>query len=127
MLFTRGDVTTLLITVLLMLVPVLSLNASLDIVRQVATTSSWPISLSQLIPIAILSVLFGFLLSRSHYSELMALILSSIYAGATIAVIQFLTAPGTAPERVYNILNRFINSWNMTSGAGLDPFLLILF
>ena len=74
-----------------------------------------------------MSVLFGFLLSRSHYSELMALILSGIYATATIGVIQYLTAPGSPPERVYNILTRFINAWNMTSGAGIDPFLLILF
>jgi transglutaminase-like putative cysteine protease len=126
--FTRGDFTTLLIAILLLLVPVLSLNASLSITKELnKQPGDWPISLNQLIPVAILSVVFGFLLSRSHYSELMSLILSGIYGVGTIGVVQYLTAPGDPARRVYGVVRRFIGSFNMVPGAGLDPYLLILF
>ncbi len=126
--FTRGDLSTLVITILLMLVPVLSLNASLNISRELnKQPGTWPISLNQLIPVAILSVIFGFLLSRSHYSELMSLILSSIYGGGTIGLVQYLNAPGSVTGRIYAITTRFIRSFNMVPGTGIDPYLLILF
>jgi len=83
--------------------------------------------LNQLIPVAILSVVFGFLLSRSHYSELMSLILSGIYGVGTIGLVQYLNAPGDPAARVFGIVKRFVGSFNMSSGAGLDPYLLILF
>jgi transglutaminase-like putative cysteine protease len=126
--FTRGDITTLIVTVLLLLVPVLSLNASLSITEALSKQSGpWRIGLNQLIPVAILSVVFGFLLSRSHYSEFMSLILSGIYGVGTIGLVQYLNAPGDPATRVYSIVKRFVGSFNMSSGAGLDPYLLILF
>ncbi len=126
--FTRGDLSTLIITILIMVIPALSLT-SLKITEDIARpqTITWPISLNQLIPVAILSVAFGFLLARSHYSELLSLILSGIYGVATIGVIQYMNAPGNPAARLYAIADRFASSLNLTLGGGLDPFLLILF
>src|SRR5712691_3212673 len=127
--FTRGDFSTLVITCLLMAVPVVALSVSLDFSKEFAKQQvAWQISLRQLIPIAVLSVLFGFLLARSHYSELFSLILSGIYCVATIAVIQVSTAPGNPVERVLAVVTRFSNSLSSSiSNNDLDPYLLILF
>src|SRR5581483_6047058 len=127
--FTRGDFTTLIIAILLLLIPVLAFSAGTHFTQEFnkQATNLWPISLNQLIPVAILSVVFGFLLARSHYSELLALIMSGIYGVATIGVVQYTSAPGSPPTRVYNIVSRFVGSFSMTRGGGLDPYLLILF
>jgi transglutaminase-like putative cysteine protease len=126
--FTRGDFSTLIITSLIMVIPALSLT-SLDITKDIARpqTLTWPSCLNQLIPVAILSVVFGFLLSRSHYSELLSLLLSGVYGVATIGVIQYVNAPGNPAVRLYAVADRFANSLNLTLGGSLDPFLLILF
>ncbi|MEP7284476.1 MAG: transglutaminase domain-containing protein [Chloroflexota bacterium] len=128
-LFTSGDFSTLIVTCMLMVVPVLALNASLDLSKDFAQQSvTWRVSLSQLIPVAILSVLFGFLLARSHYSEGLALILSAIYALATITIIQFIVAPGNPVQRFVAILTRFYGSLNSSIRTNtLDPYLLVLF
>ncbi len=129
--FTRGDFSTLIITCLLMLIPVLALNAALSLAKDAfKQTNTWPVSLGMLVPVAILSVIFGFLLSRSHYSEAMSLILSGIYGTATIGFIQFLAAPGDMIHRATGVISRFVYSMEMSfngSSAGIDPFLLILF
>src|ERR1041385_5754543 len=107
--FTRGDLTALFITCLLLVVPVMALNASLDISRDsLRGPGAWPVSLNQLIPIAILSVVFGFFLARSHFSELISLMLSAIYCVASILVIQLVIAPGDPVSRVINVVTRFI-------------------
>lgn len=125
--FARGDFSTLIITCLIMLIPVLAFNASLNIVDP--GVNGWQIQLGQLIPISLLSVIFGFLLSRSHYSELMALLLSAVYAVGTIVAVQFFSAPGDVVTRIREIFTRFVGS--VSSGldrtGGLDPYLLILF
>lgn len=129
-LFARGDFTALLISSLMMLTPVLALNAALKLTPEpTRATVTWPVGLNQLIPIAILSVIFGFLLARSHYSELMALLLSTIYSVGTVMLIQFFAAPGDPLRRIYNIVVRFSNSINngpVRTGS-FDPYLLILF
>ncbi len=63
-----GDLTTLLITCVLLVMPALSLAAA-----------DWPIQLQITIPVTILSVIFGYGLSSSRYNELFALIVSAIY------------------------------------------------
>lgn len=74
--FARGDFSSLLITWGIMLVTGLALDAA-----------QWTIGLEALIFINLLSVGFGFLLARSHYSELLALIMSSVYSLAAVLVV----------------------------------------
>lgn len=125
--FARGDFSALVITCLLMLIPVLAFNNSLNITDIGATT--WQVSLNQLIPVALASVIFGFLLARSHYSEVTALLLSWVYAVGTIVAVMFFSVPGDPLARVREIVLRFVTALNTgLSGAdGLDPYLLILF
>ncbi|MBX3064467.1 MAG: hypothetical protein KF726_15920 [Anaerolineae bacterium] len=125
--FARGDAFTLIVACLIMVIPVLAFSNALNIVDDAPT--SWRVSLNQLIPVAILSVIFGFLLARSHYSEMLALLLSSVYAIGTIVAVQFLSAPGDPITRVREIAFRFAHaiSVGLNTEIGLDPYLLILF
>src|SRR5664279_3236454 len=94
-----------------MVIPVLALDSSLDITTQLAKQdATWQVGLNQLLPIALFSVIFGFLLSRSHYSELFCLILSGIYCVITMTLVQFFAAPGDPISRIIAILSRFTTS-----------------
>ncbi len=128
--FARGDFSTLVIACLLMLIPVLALSVSLDFSKELASQrAAWPVSLNQLIPVSLLSVIFGFLLARSHYSELLSLILSGTYSVGAIVLVQILAAPGNVFQRISSVINRFVVSVNggLDGGTGLDPYLLVLF
>ncbi len=127
--FTRGDLTTLFITCLLLVVPVLALNSSLDISRDsLRGPGAWPVSLNQLIPIAILSVVFGFFLARSHFSELVSLMLSAIYCVASILVIQLVVVPGDPVSRLINVISRFVQAFQASLHSNtLDPYVLVIF
>src|SRR5260370_26527025 len=73
--FTRGDFSTLLITCALMVVPVAALSSSLDFSKDFLNQSAtWRVCLTQLIPLAILAVGFGFLLAPRPHSELFSLL-----------------------------------------------------
>jgi transglutaminase-like putative cysteine protease len=129
MLFTRGDLSALLIACVMMVLPVLAMNQTLSFAAEfVRQSGNWEVSLSQIVPVAILSVIFGFLLSRSQYSELTALILSGIYSLGAVLVVQFFAAPGDVAERIYSVVMRFLATLQggFSEGVGLDPFLLIV-
>jgi len=128
MLFARGDATTLFIACLMMVIPVLSLSQALSFTSE-SLSGSWEVSFDQLIPVAVLSVVFGFLLSRSYYSELVALILSTVYSVGTILAVQLVAAQGDLVTRVYNVASRFVRAAQngFVTTSGLDPYLLILF
>jgi glucan phosphoethanolaminetransferase (alkaline phosphatase superfamily) len=129
MLFTRGDLSALIIACVMMVLPVLAMNQTLSFAAEfVRQSGSWEVSLSQIVPVAILSVIFGFLLSRSQYSELTALILSGIYSLGAVLVVQFFAAPGDVAERIYSVVMRFLATLQggFSAGIGLDPFLLIV-
>lgn len=128
-LFTRGDLSTLIIASLMMVLPVLAMNQTLSFAAEfVKQSGNWEVSLSQIVPVVILSVIFGFLLARSQYSELTALILSGIYSLGAVLVVQFFVAPGNVAERIYGVIGRFVATLQsgITEGIGLDPFLLIV-
>lgn len=74
--FARGDFGSLLITWGIMIVTGMALDAA-----------EWTDGLHTLVYVNIFAVGFGFLLSRSHYSELFALIMSSVYAMGAILLI----------------------------------------
>lgn len=63
-----GDVTALLISIVLLLMPAFALNAA-----------GIPLKLGLVIPVVITSLLFGYFLSRSRYNELYALLVSALY------------------------------------------------
>ena len=71
--FQQGDMIILFITMVMLLMPALSLQAA-----------AWPVEPVTVVPVLIISVLLGFILARSHYGEVMALLLSTFYAGIAI-------------------------------------------
>ncbi len=129
MLFTRGDLSALIIACAIMVLPVLSMSQTLSFGAEFAVQSgSWAVSLDQIVPVVILSVVFGFLLARSQYSELTSLILSGIYSLGAVLVVQFSAASGDVIERVYAVVARFVSTLQggFTESIGFDPFLLIV-
>lgn len=71
-----GDVTAILISIVLLLMPVLAMEAA-----------DWPLRPDITVPIMIISVLFGYFLSRSRYNEFYALLVSGIYGVITVLLI----------------------------------------
>ncbi len=65
--YAHGEITALVIAVLLLLMPALSLNSA-----------GWLLDMRTLLPVAALSVFFGFVLARSQYNELIGLIITTI-------------------------------------------------
>ncbi len=96
-LFTPGDLTALFIAIGLLLMPVLSLAAA-----------GWPLDLRTVIPIMVLSVVFGFLLSRSHYNELLALIMSGIYGVGFVLLLAAINEPGNIGEGAISVFSRLL-------------------
>jgi transglutaminase-like putative cysteine protease len=88
-----GDLTALLMTVTLLILPALALNAA-----------EWPLEMGVILPITILSAIFGFLLARSQYNELLALMLSTGYGVCFLLLITGFQVPGG----VYEVLTRTI-------------------
>lgn len=109
--FVRGDFSSLLMTWALMIITALAVNAA-----------GWTRGLEALAIVSFLAVGFGFLLARSHYSELLSLVLSATYSlvgiGATTALI--LVEEGSARERVVT-LGRQLNEWLNEGLAGRQP------
>jgi hypothetical protein len=118
--FLRGDLTTLFITCALMAIPALALSRVLNVPR---SSAYWQIGLDSLVWVSIASVVFGFLLARSHYGEITALLLSSVYGLAVIGFIQYLGAPGDPIARLGAIASRLRGSF----GGNQDSFVLVLF
>ncbi len=94
-LFSQGDFTALGITIALLLMPILSLSAA-----------GWPLDLRTVVPTMLLSVIFGFLLSRSHYNELLALLMSGIYGVAFVLLLAAINEPGGLLDGAYSLFSR---------------------
>ena len=104
--FAPGDVVTLIISMLLLLMPALSLSFS-----------GWPLDSNTLYPIVVLSVLFGFLLSRSQYNELIGLFISGVYGACFILLIAAINDPGDLGEGIYNVFSRLFQ-WSVDAVNG---------
>lgn len=115
--FLPGDLITLIIALVLLLMPALSLGAA-----------GWPLGMSTLVMVLILSVLFGFVLARSKYNELLGLMLSGIYGACFVLIIAALNQPGGLGNGVYELFSRtFI--WlrdAVTGGINQDDLVLTL-
>jgi hypothetical protein len=105
-LFTLGDIATQLMVFTLLLMPVLALQES-----------GWPLAGGTVIPVLALSVLFGFLLARSHYNELLALIMSGIYGSAFVLFFAAFNEPGNILEGINSVFVRSLN-WLFDATTG---------
>ena len=93
--FLQGDITTLIIALILLLLPALSLGAA-----------GWPLGMNTLVTVSILSVIFGFVLARSQYNELLGLMLSGIYGACFVLIIAAINQPGSVGDGVYDLFSR---------------------
>jgi hypothetical protein len=119
-LFLRGDPTALLLAFGMLILPALTMQAA-----------AWTIGLEQLIPVSLLSVLLGFLLARSHYGELLCLVLSGVYGIGLVGLVTALNMPGDG-----SVLDRFadlaqrVGAWfGVLAGQGVsqDNLIFVLF
>lgn len=109
--FARGDFSSLLITWSMMIVTGLALDAA-----------EWTGGLHVLAYVNFFAVGFGFLLSRSHYSELFALILSSVYSIAVIMLVNavLLVDHGPVSQRIDTLLHE-LWTWSNEAMSGEQP------
>ena len=109
--FSRGDLTSLLITTALMVVTALALD-----------TAEWTEGLSALAVVSVLAVGFGFLLARSHYSEFLALVMSSFYSAVAIVVVNavVLVDEGGIIHRTDTLLGQ-LKAWIIDAMRGEQP------
>ncbi len=106
-LFTLGDVAGQLVVFTLLLMPVLALQEA-----------GWPLAGGTVLPVLALSVLFGFLLARSHYNELLALLMSGIYGGAFVLFFASLNEPGNLLAGINSVFMRSLNwLYDATTGG----------
>lgn len=115
--FLPGDLTTLIIAIVLLLMPALSLGAA-----------GWPLGMNTLVIVLVLSVVFGFVLARSKYNELLGLMLSGIYGACFVLIIAAINQPGGLGDGVSELFSRtFI--WMrdaVTGGINQDDLVLTL-
>jgi len=105
-LLTPGDLSALLIAIALLLMPILSLAAA-----------GWPLDLRTVIPVMVLSILFGFLLSRSHYNELLALVMSGVYGIGFVLLLASINEPGTIGDGAISVFSRLFR-WVVDAVSG---------
>lgn len=109
--FARGDFTALLLVWALMILTALALDAA-----------RWTDGLRVLVPVSVLAVSLGFLLARSHYSEPLALLMSSVYslAGVLVTCAYALVEHGPLWARTDTLLHE-IAVWIDQAIAGNQP------
>lgn len=116
-LFGPGDISALVIAVALLLMPVFSLGAA-----------GWPLDLRTVIPVTVLSIAFGFMLARSHYNELFALVMSGVYGVGLVLLIATINEPGGLGEGAVSLFTRVIRwiSDAFTGGINQDELVFTL-
>ncbi len=105
-LFAPGDWLTLIIAFVLLFMPVMALSAA-----------GWPLDLRTIVPVTAFSLAFGFLLARSQYNELLALILSGIYGVAFIFLVASINEPGGLLEGFSSVITRLLQ-WAVAAATG---------
>jgi transglutaminase-like putative cysteine protease len=101
--FSPGDIYAMLIVSILLIMPALALNVA-----------GWALGMRTIIPITLLSVAFGFLLSRSQYNELVALIVSAMYGFGIVVIV---TAMNQPTEFFPSVADVFIRTMRWTIDA----------
>ena len=108
-LFAPGDFTALIIATVLLLMPALSLNAA-----------GWPLDSSTLVPVTILSVIFGFMLARSQYNELLGLMISGIYGACFVLLIAAINQHVGLGDGIYAVFSRLFHWIVDASNGGIN-------
>lgn len=105
-LFAPGDITSLIIITALLLIPFFALLAS-----------DWPLETGILVPITILSTLFGLLLARSQFGEFLALMMSGMYGGSFVILLAAISVEGGIGSGVFAVFVRTV-TWIMDALTG---------
>jgi transglutaminase-like putative cysteine protease len=108
-LFAPGDLLTLIIALGLLLMPAFALNAA-----------GWPLDLRTLLPVAVLSIVVGFLLARSQYHEFVSLIMTTLYGVGLIALIAAINEPGDLREGAASAIGRTLQWITDASTGGIN-------
>ena len=115
--FSRGELTVLIIAIGLLLMPALSLSAA-----------GWDVMLRVVVPVLVLSVLFGFLLARSYYNEFIALLMGLVYGACFVLLAAAFNEPGSLTDGVYRVFARVV-LWiydAANGGVNQDPAVFTL-
>jgi transglutaminase-like putative cysteine protease len=97
--FKNSDIMALVIVSALLLMPPLALGAS-----------EWPVEMKIVIPMTLLSTVFGLILSRSQFGEFLALIISSIYGFCFVLLLTATTYEGGVDRGARGVLSR-VATW----------------
>ncbi|MFQ3567094.1 MAG: transglutaminaseTgpA domain-containing protein [Aggregatilineales bacterium] len=113
--FLPGDFVTLFIVLALQLMPALALQAS-----------GWPIEMGTLVPVAVISVIFGFVLARSQYVEILGFMLSMVYGACIVLLISAYNQPGSLADGMVAVFSRFVQWLLDAFGSGINTDDLVL-
>ena len=115
--FNVGDFSALFIVSVLLIMPALAL-----------TVAGWALDMRTIIPITLLSVGFGYMLSRSQYNELLALIVSTMYGVGFVIVIAAINEPTGFFSAIASVIIRSIR-WTVdlfTGGINQDSLVFTI-
>lgn len=90
--------------------------------------AGWHLDLRIALPVSAVSLLIGWLLARSGYNDLFALIVSAIYGAAIIAVLAAFTMPNGFGQGLYEVISR-VFQWvydALTGGINQDDLVFTL-
>lgn len=107
--FAPGDLTALVIATILLLMPALALGAS-----------GWSLDTATLLPITVLSVIFGFVLARSQYNELLGLLISGIYGACFVLLLAAYNQPGGIVDGIYTVFSRLFQWFFDAVNGGIN-------
>lgn len=116
-LFAPGDGFALVVALALLLAPLFSLTAA-----------GWPLALNTIIPVVALSLGLGFLLARSHYNELFALLMAGLYGLGAVLLIAAINEPGDLAEGAVSMIGRTARWLNdaVTGGINQDELIFTM-
>ncbi len=115
--FQQGDFTALVLMTILLLMPAFSLS-----------TAGWPLEMQTALPVLVIAIAFGVILAKSHYNELLALIVSGTYCVLIILLVAAFGVSGNLVEGTLIVITRFIQ-WLfdfVTGGINQDPLAFTL-
>ena len=90
--------------------------------------AGWRLDLRVALPVSALSIAIGWLLARSGYNDLFALIVSAIYGAAILLILAALTLPGGLGQNLYEVISR-VFQWvydAFTGGVNQDDLVFTL-
>jgi len=112
-----GDLLMLLITFVLVLQPALSLEAA-----------EWPLMIRVVLPVILIATLFGYLIARTHYNELIALVVNTFYGFIVIMLVAAVNETGNLFDSLISIIERtaiwFADA--ISGGINQDPLVFTL-